>query len=133
MADPVSNQNLESVAAAIFARHGIDFAAAERAGGWTNAVWLTEKLVLRLSMTQGNENLLREARLATLFPAVVGYPPIVDTGRMDGFAWSLAARLPGIPLAEAWSDVRPEQRRIALQELWERAQGVHSVPVSEIP
>lgn len=133
MADTVSNQNLESIAAAIFAQYGVDFAVAERAGGWTNAVWLTEKLVLRLSTTQGSDNLLREARLVTLFPAVVGYPPIVETGKTDGFAWSLAARLPGIPLAEAWADLRPEQRRIALQELWERAQGVHSVPVAEIP
>jgi scyllo-inosamine 4-kinase len=133
MADTVSNQNLESIAAAIFAGHGVDFATAERAGGWTNTVWLAEKLVLRLSTTKDNENLLRESRLATLFPAAVGYPPIVETGRMDGFAWSLAVRLPGISLEEAWEDLLCEERTPALQELWERAEGVHSVPVTQVP
>jgi aminoglycoside phosphotransferase (APT) family kinase protein len=133
MVDTGSNQKLDSLAAAIFARHGVEFARAERAGGWTNAVWLTETLVLRLSTSQENENLLREARLATRFPAVVGYPLIVETGKTDGFAWSLAARLPGIPLGEAWEDLHWEERTTALQELWERAGGVHSVPVAEIP
>ena len=54
MADRVSNRDPESIAATIFTRHGVDFAAAERAGGWTNAVWLTETLVLRLSTSQEN-------------------------------------------------------------------------------
>ena len=133
MTDRVSNQDLDSIAATVFARHGADFATAERAGGWTNAVWLTEKLVLRLSTTQDNENLLREARVASLFPAAVGYPMVVETGKMYGFAWSLAARLPGIPLGEAWTNLSQEERITALQELWERAQGVHRVPVAVIP
>ena len=133
MADPISNQALESIAASIFGRHEVDFAKAERAGGWTNAVWLTETLVLRLSTSQENENLLREAQLSALFPPAVGYPTIVETGETDGFAWSLAARLPGISLAEAWDDLHWEERTTALQELWERAEGVHSVPVAEIP
>jgi scyllo-inosamine 4-kinase len=132
MSGPVLNQNLESMAASIFARHAVEFATAMRAGGWTNAVWLTEGLVLRLSTTQENENLLREARLAALFPPAVGYPRIVETGKTDGFAWSLAAKLPGSSLGEVWFHLHQKERITALQDLWERAQGVHSVPVSEI-
>ena len=133
MADRVSNRDPESIAATVFARHGVDFATAERAGGWTNAVWLTETLVLRLSTSQENENLLREAQLSAFFPPVVGYPTIVETGKTDGFAWSLAARLPGISLEAAWEDLHWEERTTALQELWERAEGVHSVPVTQVP
>jgi len=132
MADTYEKPDLESIAAAIFVRYGVDFASAEQAGGWTNAVWLTEKLVLRLSTARDNENLLREARLAAHFPAVVGYPTIVETGKTDGFAWSLAARLPGIPLEEVWTDLCLGERITALQDLWVRAQGVHSIPVAKI-
>jgi scyllo-inosamine 4-kinase len=133
MNDTVSIETLESIAATIFAHHGVDFASARRAGGWTNAVWLTEELVLRLSTTEGNESLLREARLAALFLPTVGYPTIVEKGKTDGFAWSLATRLPGISLGEAWDDLSREERTTALQDLWERAQSVHSVPATEIP
>ena len=133
MADSLSTQDLEPIASTVFARHGVDFATAERAGGWTNAVWLTEKLVLRLSTTRDTDNLLREAQLAALFPSAVGYPAILETGRTDGFAWSLAARLPGVHLGEAWDNLRMEERVTALQELWERAQGVHRIPVAHIP
>lgn len=133
MNDMISIESLESIAAPIFARHGVDFATARRAGGWTNAVWLTEELVLRLSTRVENDDLLREASLAALFPANVGYPRIVEKGKTNGFAWSLAARLPGISLGEAWDDLSWEERRTALQDLWERAQGVHSVPVCELP
>ena len=133
MTDSVSNHDLESIASTVFARHGVEFSTAKRAGGWTNAVWLTEKLVLRLSTTRDTDHLLREARLAALLPSAVGYPAIVETGRTDGFAWSLAARLPGIPVGEAWDGLRTEERVTALQELWERAQAVHSVPVPQLP
>lgn len=133
MNDMISMETIESIAASIFARYGVDFATARRAGGWTNAVWLTEELVLRLSTRGENEDLLREARLADFFPPNVGYPTIVEKGKTDGLVWSLAARLPGISLGEAWDDLSWEERTTALQDLWERAQGVHSVPVSELP
>ena len=92
MSDPTSYQSLDreimdslqSIAASIFARHGVDFAAVRRAGGWTNAVWLADGLVLRLSTTQGSESLLCEARLATFFPPAVGYPTILETGTTGG-------------------------------------------------
>lgn len=91
--------NPQAIAAAIFARHGIDFAAVQRAGGWTNAVWLADGLVLRLAASKeqaaSRSSLLREARLAALFGPAVGYPALFDAGTTNGCAWMLAARIPG--------------------------------------
>lgn len=56
-----------------------DFSAARRAGGWTNAVRLADGLALRLSTTQRDNSLLREARRASLLPPAVGYPPLLET------------------------------------------------------
>lgn len=94
---------LEAVAAAIFARFGVDFSTVQRAGGWTNAVWLAERVVLRLSTGPGNENLAREARLAALFGPAVGYPAMIATGKTEGLSWSLAAawREPGVGVGRA--------------------------------
>lgn len=122
-------EDLQDIAASVFALHGIDFATVRRAGGWTNAVWLADELVLRLSTTRGNESLLREAELAALFPPAVGYPLLVESGTTDGFAWSLTARLPDRSLGEIWDSLRWEERATALCSLWERAQALHTVPV----
>jgi scyllo-inosamine 4-kinase len=123
--------DLQAIAASIFAHHGVDFSTVRRAEGWTNAVWLAAGLVLRLSTTRENETLLREARLASLFPPEVGYPTILETGKTAGFAWSLAMRAPGRNLGEAWAGLDWAERVTALQGLWARAQTVHTVPAAE--
>jgi len=122
------NEDFQALAGSIFARHGVDPAAVQWAGGWTNAVWLSDGLVLRLSTRRGNSGLLRETQLARLFPPEVGYPQLVECGTTSGYAWTLAARLPGESLGSAWPGLSREQRAIALRGLWERAQAVHSVP-----
>ncbi|HET9911133.1 MAG TPA: aminoglycoside phosphotransferase family protein [Anaerolineales bacterium] len=124
--------SLESIADSIFSRHGIDFSAGQQAGGWTNAVWMTEELVLRLSTQKERKNLLYEARLSAFLPSEVGYPQTVETGTTAGHAWTLAKKLPGTSLGEAWDDLQCEERVIALQGLWARAQAVHSVPCEDI-
>jgi aminoglycoside phosphotransferase (APT) family kinase protein len=124
----LEQDDLQAIAGSIFACHGVDPASVQRAGGWTNAVWLSQGLVLRLSTGKGNLSLLREARLARLFPVAVGYPRIVETGTSDGFCWSLVERLPGESLGSAWGGLGPQERAAALRGLWERAQAVHSVP-----
>ncbi len=127
--------NLQAIAAAIFARHGVDFAAVQRAGGWTNAVWLADGLVLRLAagkeQAADDSPLLREARLAALFGPAVGYPPLVDAGTIAGYAWTLAARMPGRSLGEAWAGLGWDARITALHGLWARAEAVHAVPPAE--
>jgi scyllo-inosamine 4-kinase len=139
MSEPILNDHIESelmqrlqgIAASIFARHGIDFAGVQRAGGWTNAVWLADEAVLRLSTTQGSESLLQEAQLARLFSPGVGYPALLESGTTDGFAWTLARRLPGTSLGDVWDDLCWEERAIALHGLWQRAQAVHTVPTAK--
>jgi len=59
---------LKSIAAGIFARHGVDFTTASRAGGWSNITWLAGGLALRLSTRQGNARIQREAKLAAILP-----------------------------------------------------------------
>jgi scyllo-inosamine 4-kinase len=131
MHDRERRESLQAIAVSIFARHGVDCTTVRRAGGWTNAVWLADELVLRLSTTKGNESLLREARLAALLPSAVGYPTVLESGTTAGFAWSLATRRAGRSLGEAWAGLRWAERATALRGLWERAQAVHSVPVAE--
>jgi scyllo-inosamine 4-kinase len=126
------SESQESIAASIFSRHGIDFAIARRAGGWTNAVWMTEELVLRLSTQKERNNLLYETKLSAFFPSEVGYPQVVETGTTAGHAWTLAKKLPGKSLGDAWEDLHCEERVIALRGLWARAQAVHSVPCEDI-
>lgn len=130
--DHESSNNLEAIATSILARHGIDFATAQRAGGWTNAVWLVDGMALRLSTTRGNDRLLREAQLAAQFPPSVGYPTILESGTNAGFAWTLSTRLPGTSLGDAWPGLRWEERATALRGMWERAQAVHAVPVNAV-
>lgn len=124
--------HIESIAASIFSRHGIEFADVLRAGGWTNAVWMTDELVLRLSTKKGNISLLQEARLSAFLPSEVGYPRDVETGTTAGYAWTLARKLPGRSLGEVWDDLHWEERVTALQGLWARVQDVHFVPCEEI-
>ena len=126
--DGETPDDLQAIAAAVFASHGVDFATVRRAGGWTNAVWLADTSVLRLCTTRETERLQREAQLAALFPPGVGYPAILDTGTTGGHAWMLAARLPGRCLGDVWESLSWDERVTALQDLWERAQAVHSVP-----
>jgi aminoglycoside phosphotransferase (APT) family kinase protein len=137
MDEITSSQQIDSegqgrIAASIFSRYGVDFACAQKPGGWTNAVWITDELVLRLSTKKELKNLLYEAKLSSFFPSEVGYPRVVETGTVGGYAWTLAKKLPGISLADAWDDLHCEERVIALQGLWARAQAVHSVPCEDI-
>ena len=125
------NDHLQKIANAIFSRHGVNPATLQPASGWTNAVWLSDGLALRLSKTRGDGRLLNEARLAGLFPSEVGCPAILESGSTDGFAWCLAVRLPGQSLGEVWDILSWEDRANALQGLWRRAQAVHRVPVAQ--
>jgi len=122
--DGETRDTLQTIALSIFTRHAVDLSTIQRAGGWTNAVWLADGLVLRLSTVRGSESLLRETRLAALFPPGVGYPTLVENGTVAGFAWTLATRLPGRSLGAAWADLRWEERVSALRGLWERAPAI---------
>jgi scyllo-inosamine 4-kinase len=128
--DPAMLAKLRGIAAGIFARHRVDFATAQRAGGWSNATWLGGGLALRISVEPGAGDILREARLASLLPPEVGYPPIVETGVNEGHEWALAQEAPGQNLAELWPLLGWDERIAALRQLWDKAQAVHGVSSS---
>lgn len=119
------------LAAGIFARHGVDFGTAQRAGGWTNMTWLAGGLALRLSTQAGRENIRREVRLAALLPPEVGYPLNVETGVVDGYEFSLSKQVPGQCLGDAWDGLSWPERIAALRGMWAKAQAVHRVGAAE--
>jgi len=128
--DPQTLDHLRKIAAAIFDQHGIDFAAAKRAGGWTNLTWLAGGLALRLAARPGQDKIRREAKLAALLPPAVGFPPTLETGVTEGYEWSLSQEIPGKNLGEAWNDLTWDERTNALRLLWEKVLAVHSVDVT---
>jgi len=121
---------LRRIAAGIFARHEVDFRAARRAGGWSNATWLAGGLALRIAIAPGTEDIRREAALAPLLPLEVGYPAIIETGVEEGYEWALAQEAPGRNLGDVWPSMDWDNRIAALQQLWAMAQAVHAVSVS---
>lgn len=128
--DQETLNRLKAIAESIFNRYGVDFTAAKRAGGWSNATWLGGGLALRLSVQQGKQSILREAQLAALLPLEVGYPPILETGVTDGYEWSLSKEVPGRNLGKIWPELDWDQRIIALRQLWKKVEAVHSVDVA---
>jgi aminoglycoside phosphotransferase len=127
--DSETMERLKNTAAGIFARYGVDFATAKRAGGWTNATWIAGGLVLRMSVRQGGENIRREARLARLLPEEVGYPTILETGCSDGNEWSLSREIQGTDLGKVWHELDWDERTSALRQLWQKILAVHSVDI----
>lgn len=125
--DPAAAQ----VAEAVLARHDLGFAAASRAGGWSNATWQAGDVVVRVARTPGPADLLREARLANLLPAAVGYPDIVDAGILQGHEWVMTRRIPGRTLEDVWPTLSPPQRVTAMEQVWTRAEHIHRMGVSD--
>jgi scyllo-inosamine 4-kinase len=123
-------QHLKAIASGIFARHGVDFATAKRAGGWSNATWLAGGLALRMAVAQDRDDIRREAKIAALLPPEVGYPPLVETGVTAGYEWSLSKEIPGRNLGAVWPELDGSARIEALRQLWEKTLAVHSVDVS---
>ncbi|MCY0950559.1 phosphotransferase family protein [Streptomyces sp. H27-S2] len=115
----------EAVAAEVFRRHGVDFAQARRAAGWTNATWLGGALAVRVAGTPGSGDLERETRLAAVLPPEVGYPRVLENGTSRGRQWVATARIPAVPLDEAWAGLDWDRRIEATRQLWARARAVH--------
>lgn len=122
--DPETLHRLKNIAESIFTRHAVNFITAKRAGGWSNATWLAGGLALRLSVQPGTQTILREAQLASLLPLEVGYPPILETGVIDGYEWSLSQEVPGRNLGVIWSEIDWDQRITALSQLWKKVEVV---------
>ena len=122
----------EKIAADIFKKHGLDFATAERAGGWTNAVWLNGDYAMRLSMNKGSDIIQREIARAKSLPVSVGYPKNIATGVANRYEWSLSERINGVPLSNVWNNFDWLEKENTVRQILDIVSGVHSVPVAEV-
>ena len=131
--DPALVKKLLALAGEILAEYGIDFSTARRAGGWTNATWVVDgKVALRLATAPGRDNLRREARVARLLPAEVGYPEVLATGVTAGHEWMLARAVAGVNLGECWPELSWAERTRAARQLWARTRAVHTVSAAAV-
>ena len=123
----------EEIAEDIFRSHGLSFDTAERATGWTNAVWINNGCVLRLSKTRGSDRIRREAERSKALPALVGYPKVIATGITDdGYEWCLSERAPGQVLSSVWDGLDWVKKAKAIKQIIMIMDGVHSVDVSKV-
>ena len=122
----------DDIAADIFQQYGLEFATAERAGGWTNAVWLNGGVVLRLSNQEGSDRIRRETQRAKMLPASVGYPVNIATGVTDGYEWSLSKRIQGKVLSEVWGGLSWPEKSAAVKQILDIMNSVHSVDVGKV-
>lgn len=119
----------EQIARTVLARCGYDFSLAERAGGWTNAVWLLPGAALRVSGDDGSDRLRREAKIAALLPERAGYPRPIASGVEDGLEWSLSERIDGVSLRAVWKELRWAEREELVGQIVALVDAVRSVPV----
>jgi scyllo-inosamine 4-kinase len=96
----------------------------ERASSVTNEVWMTATHVVRVNRSH-DSRLAREAAVAAVLPAEVGYPRIVAHGGRPGEDWLVLDRVPGRPLAHCWPTMSTEQRHSAIEQLGERLRALH--------
>jgi aminoglycoside phosphotransferase (APT) family kinase protein len=125
-------EQYEKIAVEVFRQHGLSFEAAERAGGWTNAVWLNGGFALRVSKQTGNDKIRREAERSKMLPQSVGYPRNIAAGLIDGYEWCLSERVQGVNLSSIWDDLSWTQKAKAVKQILDMVTDVHSVSVSAI-
>lgn len=111
----------------IFAAHGVTDAPERLSGGWSNGVFAAGDMVLRCTDDLSRGRLARETQLAKLLPAEAGYPEIIDSGRTEGFDWTLCARIPGTNLEDAWAGLSWDERADALEQQWACAKLMHAL------
>ena len=58
--------DINKLAERIFSDFGLKIETAVRAGGWTNAVWFNQDMVLRLSLAENSNKIRRELQLSGL-------------------------------------------------------------------
>ena len=122
----------EKIAAGIFKQYGLKFETAERAGGWTNNVWLNDNVVLRLSNEKDGDRIHREAERTKTLPSLVGYPNDIAVGVADGYEWSLSERIQGQVLSSVWNKLSWNEKAAAVRQIIIIMDGVHSVAANRV-
>lgn len=123
---------IEQIAASVLRRLGDDPTAATRTNGWVNPGWMTDRHVIRVSLTPGRDDLRREVALALRLPAEVGYPTVVESGAHDGHDYLVTRRIDAGNLRSAWPDLDVDTRARAVRQMWERAEVVHAIETAAV-
>lgn len=120
------------------ARHALDAAGLdpatplEPASSVTNEVWIGHEIIVRVN-SKPSDRLRREAHLARLLPAEVGYPRIIAYGGEVGADFLIMERVAGHPLSRWWPGMDIEHRRAASAQLAAKLRAVHSTPAADTP
>jgi hypothetical protein len=94
---------------------------------WSNEVWMSETHVLRVASRRGPDSLAHELAVAAVLPSDVPYPHPIATGWRDGVLWSLAPRIGGRPLYQAWARSDHEERVMLIDRFAESIRALHAV------
>lgn len=117
----------ESIAHQILQRNGLTARSLRPAPSTSNEVFLADDHVVRINRDSGSAaRLLREAELCLALPRLAWTPEIVEFGRHNGAAFLIVRRKRGRTLARWWPDMRPSQRRQAVEQLAGCLRAIHS-------
>jgi phosphotransferase family enzyme len=123
--DAATVDEVAAVAATVLREHGDSIEGAIRALGWSNATWLARDYAVRVQVSRGPGDLLRESELVRRLPEAAGHPAVVASGVTDDHEWMLTKLVRGTSLGEAWQTLRPELQAKAIGQIWDRASEVH--------
>ena len=93
-----------------------------------NEVFLAGENIVRINRT-GSNRLLREAKLCLALPRLLWTPEIVAFGELQQASYVILRRKKGSTLARWWPDMRPSQRRHAVEQLAGCMRAIHSTQV----
>src|SRR6185436_2786141 len=131
--DPTEAAVVRSLAARVVAQHGGDLRGMRRALGISNATWVGGGLAVRIANTSVVDGMAAEVALVRALPPEVGHPEILGVGTIAGHDWIVTEEVRGQNLDEVWPRLTPEERRRAIQQLWERVRLLHDATPSLRP
>src|SRR4051794_23957804 len=107
----------------------------ERVESYSNDTWLARTsdgadVVLRVCWIGDRQRLLREASVGAALPPAVGYPTVLESGRLtyegESISWMVCRRLAGSSVMEVWSELTEDQQHRALHDTVRLVQQLHA-------
>ncbi len=92
---------------------------------WSNDVWVSAELVLRVCWQGDRQRLLKEHQLLTVLPASVPHASVVASGSTSDLTWMLLRRISGERLDLVWSRLLLDSRRDAVIALGRVLRDLH--------
>lgn len=116
-------------AADLLARHGLEGGELQPMAGWSNALWATDRHVVRIASGRFAGSLSHEAGvLRALRNAPC--PRVVATGHAGDREWMIQTRLPGANLLQLWPGLDSAERERAVRSVAQVLRSVHATPLT---